>query len=221
MNIQRGSKFKPEKDYYKIAGIILLVGLLQFFTVLNLVETQYPGYSTSINTISELGGSIPLLEPSSTIFNLSLIIMGILTMVAVYFILKSGGCRLFSACLLLFAISIIGIGVFPLYAGEIHSFFTIIAFISGVLAVIFSYRLGLNIPMVILSLVVGFTALITLILTFSWGLGPSNPLIQLLGKGGLQRFIMYPGMLYLIGLGGYLTSRGEDWVRLRFSKGYF
>ncbi len=162
-----------------------------------------------------------MMEPSSTIFNLSLIIMGILTIAAVYFILKSGGCRLFSACLLLFAISIIGIGTFPIYAGEIHSFFTTIALISGVLAVIFSYRLGLNIPMVMVSLVVGFTALITLLLIFLWGLESSNPLIALLGKGGLQRFVMYPGMLYLIALGGYLTSRGEDWVRLRFSKGYF
>jgi len=35
--------------------------------------------------------------------------------------------------------------------------------------------------------------------------------------GGAERLIAYPVLLYFIALGGYLTSRGEDWIRLKFS----
>ena len=100
-----------------------------------------------------------------------------------------------------------------------HMFFAILTFIFGSLAVLFSYRLGLNIPMVIVSMVVGFISLIIIITGLLWGLG--NPLINYLSIGGAERFIVYPILLYLLAMGGYLTSRGEDWVRIRFTDGYF
>jgi len=89
-------------------------------------------------------------------------------------------------------------------------------FIFGSLASIFSYRLGLNIPMVIISMILGFTALLVIISLFMFGDGTGNPLIATLGDGGAERLLAYPVLLYLVALGGYLTSRGEDWVRLRF-----
>ncbi|MGZ4857756.1 MAG: DUF998 domain-containing protein, partial [Methanobacteriaceae archaeon] len=145
MKIQRGSIFRPEQDYYKIAGIILLIGCLQFLLAVNLAETQFPGYNIAKNTFSDLGGTIPVVEPSATIFNLSIILLGILFMAAVYLILKSGGCRLFSSCLGIVAISAVGVGIFPEYTGSIHLFFALLVFFFGSLAVLFSYRLGLNI----------------------------------------------------------------------------
>ncbi len=219
MKFQRGSIFKPEKDYYKLAGILLLIGCLQFFLAVNLAETQFPGYSVSKNTLSDLGGTIPPVEPSTIIFNLSVIIMGILVLAAVYLILKSGGCRLFSSCLAIAAIGAVGVGIFPEYAGSIHSFFSVIVFLFGSLAVIFSYRLGLNIPMVVVSLATGIFTLL-LILSFAVNYG-NNPFAAYLGLGGAERFIAYPTLLYIIALGGYLTSRGKDWVRIRFTKGYW
>lgn len=219
MKFQRGSIFKPEKEYYKIAGIILIISCLQFFMAVNLAETQYPGYSTSKNVLSDLGGTIPPVEPSATIFNFSVIIFGVLGLVTVYLILKSGGCRLFSACLAISSIGAMGVGLFPEHTGSIHLAFTLLAFLFGSLAVIFSYRLGLNIPMVILSMVTGLTSLLILI-TFIASSG-TNPLIIYLGRGGAERFIAYPMILYLTALGGYLTSRGKDWVRIRFTDGYW
>jgi hypothetical protein len=73
--------------------------------------------------------------------------------------------------------------------------------------------------MVIVSLVAGFTSLSIIIAGIVWG--PGNPLITYLGMGGAERFVVYPVLLYIIALGGYLTSRGEDWVRIRFTDGYF
>lgn len=219
MKIQRGSIFRPDKDYYQAAGILLLIAALQFFMAINLAETQFPGYSSTTNTLSHLGGTIPPVEPSATIFNISVILLGFLSLASVYLILKSGGCRLFSSCLAISAACAVGVGLFPSYTGSFHMFFAISAFIFGSLAVLFSYRLGLNIPMVIVSILIGFTALLIIISGGIWGL--NNPFIIYLGMGGMERFIVYPILLYLVALGGYLTSRGKDWVRIRFTKGYF
>jgi len=219
MKFQRGSIFKPKKQYYKIAGIILLISGLQFLLAVNLAETQFSGYSVSKNALSDLGGTVPPVEPSAIIFNLSIIILGILGLAAVYLILKSGGCRLFSSCLAIAAIGAVGVGLFPEYTGSAHIFFSLLTFLFGSLAVIFSYRLGLNIPMVIVSFVTGLMSLLILIsfiVSFE-----ANPLITYLGFGGAERFIAYPVLFYIIALGGYLTSRGDDWVRIRFTKGYW
>jgi hypothetical membrane protein len=221
MKFQRGSIFRPEKDYYKFAGILLLIGCLQFLLAVNLAETQFPGYSTTINTLSDLGGTVPAVEPSAVIFNLSIILFGILLLAAVYLILKSGGCRLFSSCLAISAVCAVGVGLFPEYTGSTHVIFAILTFFFGSLAVLFSYRLGLNIPMVIVSLFLGLIALLILVIQFILGHGTTNFLVAYLGVGGTERLIAYPLLLYLTALGGYLTSRGKDWVRIRFTEGYW
>jgi hypothetical membrane protein len=215
MKIQRGSIFRPDKDYYLAAGIILLVSCIQFFLAVTIAETQYPSYSTSLNALSDLA----LLEPSGTIFNLSIIILGIMGLASVYLILKSGGCRLFSVCLALSSVGAVGVGLFPIYTGAPHVMFAIMAFLFGSLAVIFSYRLGLNIPLVVVSLILGLISLVAIILFIV--VGSQNPLIVALGMGGAERLVAYPQLLYLIALGGYLASRGKDWVRIRFTDGYW
>ena len=40
MKMQRGSIFRPEQDYYKIAGIIMMIGCFQFILAVNLAETH-------------------------------------------------------------------------------------------------------------------------------------------------------------------------------------
>ena len=112
MKMQRGSIFRPEHDYYKIAGIIMMIGCFQFILAVNLAETMFPGFSIAKNTFSGLGSSVPIIGPSAIIFNLSIIILGILFLIAVYLILKSGGCRLFSSCLAISSIFAIGVGIF-------------------------------------------------------------------------------------------------------------
>jgi hypothetical protein len=67
----------------------------------------------------------------------------------------------------------------------------------------------------------GLIALLTLILQFILGDGSTNFLVTYLGVGGTQILILYPIIFYLTALGGYLTSRGEDWVRIRFTNGYW
>jgi hypothetical membrane protein len=211
MKIQRGSLFHPETNHYKAAGIILMTACLQFLLAVMLAETQYPFYNTAQNTLSDLGA---VAGYSATIFNLSVIALGIMGLVVVYLVLKSGGCRLFSSCLAVASLAALGVGLFPTYTGTPHTLFSGIIFVFGTMAVLFSYRLGLNMPMVVLSFILGFISLVT-IFSFLWQ-GMASPFITILGVGGAERLVAYPVLLYLVGLGGYLTSRGEDWVRLSF-----
>lgn len=168
MKVQRGSVFRPKINYYKAAGIIMIVSFVQFFMAINLAETQFPGYSTTKNTLSDLAGSMPPVEPAATIFNVSIILAGILAIIAVILILKSGGCRLFSSSLILSSLGAIGVGLFPGYTGSIHLFFAMMTFIFGSLALLFSYRLGINIPMVIVSMIMGLFSLGIIISLLTW-----------------------------------------------------
>lgn len=207
MEFQEGSISKPEKDYYKIAGIALIVGCMQFFMAVTFAETQFPSYTVR-ETLSTLGGSIPLVEPSAIVFNASAIIFGLFGLITAYLIFKSGGDRFFPSLLVISAVGAIGVGFVPQYTGNPHLVFALVVFLFASLATIFSYRLGINNYMVIISLVVGFTSLI-LILSVVF-LGSGNSLEAYLGKGGLERFLAYPCLFYLTALGGYLTNRGEE-----------
>jgi len=191
------------------------VGCIQFLLAVNFAQTQFPGYSSTKDTLSTLGGSVPLMEPSAMVFNLSVIIFGILILIVAYLILKSGGAHIFSVLLAISAAGAIGLALFPQYTGNTHSFFALVAFLFGSLATISSYRLGLNKPLIVISLVLGVPALILLLLVVIFRFGDlTNPLIAYLGVGGNERFIAFPPILYLIALGGYLTSKGEIGVKI-------
>ena len=210
---QQGTIFRPEQDYYEFAGILLVIGCLQYLLAVNLAETLFPGYSIYGNTLSDLGGTIPAVEPSAIIFNLSIILLGILFLTAVYLIVKSGGCRFFSSGLAISAICIICVGLFPEYTLNTHLTFSWATFIFISLTVLSSYRLGLNVPMIIISIITGLIALITFLIVV---IGGSNNIITpYLGGGGTERIIVYPVVLYILALGGYLSSRGKDWVKIR------
>jgi hypothetical membrane protein len=200
MKIRRDSKFL-ETNHYQTAGIILMVACLQFILAVMLAETQYKFYSTSLNTLSDLGA---VAGYSAIIFNLSIVALGIMGLVVVYLISKSGSCPLFSACLAVSSLAAVGVGLFPTYTGTPHLLFSGLVFLFASLAVIFSYRLGLNLPLVVLSLVLGLVSLLTLF-SFLW-MGMDSPLIHSLGVGGAERLVAYPIIGYLVGLGGYLTA---------------
>jgi hypothetical membrane protein len=217
---QKGSIFKPDKEYYQIAGILLVIGCILYVLVINIGESLFPGYSIATNSLSDIGGMLPLIQPAATIFNAVNIILGILIVSSAYLIIKSGGCRLFSSCLAIFGFCIFALGIFPEYTHGIHVAFATISFFFGSFALIFSYRLGINIPMTIIGIILGLIALGTIISPIIFGIGPNNPL-DVFGKGGSERLIIYPIIMYLTALGGYLTGRGKDWVRIRFTNGYW
>ncbi|MFP3044729.1 MAG: DUF998 domain-containing protein [Thermocladium sp.] len=193
-------------NLYKVSGIIILVGAVGFILAMNVAEFLFPGYSVSNNYISDLGamcraGSCTIVQPSSIIFNTSMVILGILIIAASMLLLKSKAFKLFP---IFFAISGIGavmVGIFPEYTGSLHSISALIVFLFGGLAAISSYKLQRT-PMNVISILLGITTLGALALYIEGkylGLGP----------GGMERMIVYPALLWGIIIGSYIAGRSD------------
>ena len=195
----------------KVAGTFLFVGALQFVIGLNLAEDLYPGYSVSMNYISDLGatcdGTCNIVQPSSTIFNSSVTILGLLVLAATFFIYRAFRTRLLSTLLVLAGIGSTGVGIFSETSPIMHWIVSLIAFLFGGLSAIASFKIERP-PKSYLSAILGVLSLAALVLFVSGEfLGLGNFLG--LGPGGMERMIVYPVMLWVIGLGSYMMHSPE------------
>ena|SRR5690242_777932 len=94
------SKTYRYNTYAKIAGVLLLIGGIQFLLGVVIGESQYPGYNTSKNTLSDMSCSCPsidpsnplkcvnsvILQPSATIFSTIVFVIGLTAVISAYFI---------------------------------------------------------------------------------------------------------------------------------------
>lgn len=180
-------------DYKKMAGTLLIVASVQFLLLLVVAEALYPDYSVSKNYISDLGvGSTALL------FNSSVFLLGLITVVGAYVAQRAFGFRVFTVLLLLTGIGAMGVGLFPEDVPVFHGVFSLIAFLFGGISVVVSYKLQ-NSPLSFFSVILGAMGLAALALFVSGtylGLGP----------GGMERMIAHPVLLWAVSFGGYLLS---------------
>ncbi len=195
-------------DNAKLAGILLLVGNIQFVILLVIAEGVYPGYSTSANFISDLGvwG-----RPSAPLFNPSIALLGSLNLAGAYFIKKRFNLGKTSYLLALASIGTLTVGFFPentfLVGGFplIHGIAALLAFVMGGLAAIAAYFYTQS-PFKIISPILGATSLVAFVLFLTTA--PFNGLG--IGVGGMERMIAYPTLLWTITLGGYLLGIAND-----------
>lgn len=192
-------------NYRQAAGVFLFIGAVQFVLGMLIAEFLYPGYSTSINYISDLGATCRttciIYQPSASIFNISVFLVGVLTLVSSYFIWREFYNRLISLLFGLSGIGMAGVGLFPETAGTVHLIVSFMAFFFGGLSAIAVYKL-VKAPFAYLSVLMGMIALTALALFISknfLGLGP----------GGMERMVAYPLLLWAIGFGGNLLSSEE------------
>lgn len=184
-------------DSRKIAGLLLVVGGVLCVLGMIAAEVLYPGYSASENYISDLG-----VGPSALIFNSSVFLLGVLTVCAAYFIQKAFNFKPFSILAAITGIGAMGVGLFTEDAGVIHAVFSLITFLFAGISAIVSYKLEKR-PLSYLSVVLGGVSLVALVLFASgFYLG--------LGKGGMERMIAYPALLWTIGFGGHLIGDSKD-----------
>lgn len=188
-------------DDRKVAGALLFIAGVQCVMGIIIAEALYPGYSTSENYISDLG-----VGPSALVFNSSVFLLGIIAVVGVYFIQRALGSRLLSVCLAITGIGAMGVGVFPENFGILHFISSLITFLFGGLSVTISYR-NQKTAFAYYSILLGALSLAALVL---FGSGTYLGL----GKGGMERMIAYPSLLWAVGFGGYLMScSGEKAAR--------
>lgn len=193
----------------KKAGVALFLGVAQFSVFLIIAESTFPNYSVSNNYISDLGricGRPPAssntcvaVQPSSTIFNSSIIILGILVLIATYFLIKAKISKMIPIPALISAIGMIGVGLFP--EGSpfmLHTIFSLITFLFiGIFAIV-AYKLQ-NFPMNLFSIIAGIATLLAL------GLYIGNIYLGL-GMGGMERMIVYPVLAWSLAFSGYLMN---------------
>jgi len=184
-------------DDRKVAGALLLVGSVQFLLVLIMAEALYPGYSVSENYISDLG-----VGTTSLLFNSSVFLFGVVAVAGAYFLQRAFGSRLFSMLLLLTGVGAMGVGLFPETVEVVHGVASLIAFLFGGLSVVMSYRLQKP-PLSYASVLLGAMSLVALVL---FGSGTYLGL----GKGGMERMIAYPPLLWAVGFSSHLMGCSED-----------
>jgi hypothetical membrane protein len=187
-----------------VAGAISLLGIIT-------AEALYPGdYATGANEISDLGGTRPpeglVLQPSAAIFDATMILIGVLTIVGGVFVWRAFGRPVIAVPIVILGSAAVAVGVFPGPTGGPHAVAALVLFVSGGAAAISASRTVAG-PFRIVSILLGAISLVALSTTLV--LGDASPLAGL-GIGGVERWVAYPIVLWLAGFGGYLAGRADD-----------
>jgi hypothetical membrane protein len=186
-----------------VAGATILMGIIT-------AEALYPGtFSTGANEISDLGGTRPpnsvILQPSATIFDVSMALIGFLVLAGSWFVHRAFGRRSVAIPIATLGFGALGVGLFPGNTGTPHAIFAMVTFISGGIAAISAARLTSG-PFRHLSFLLGAASLATLGMYML--LGDASPM-TVLGIGGVERWIVYPVVLWITAFGGYLSGRAD------------
>ena len=190
--------------YRRLAGVILFVLAAQFMTVIMLAASIAPAYDISGAAISDLG----VIHETALLFNASLIAVGLLNIAGGYLFYRSHGRPWVLALFVLAGIGALGAGLVPLDRGDLHSLFALAAFICFNLEAIAVGAL-LSGAMRSLSILAGLLGLAFVVLMVL-GDGGNAAAFGPIGHGGTERMIVYPAMLWLMALGGYLMASGAD-----------
>jgi hypothetical membrane protein len=177
----------------KAAGILFFIAATQFFLGLLVAEALYPGYNISTNYISDLG-----IGPSAMVFNVSVFLLGLLLILGTYFLHRSLNVKILTILFVLTAIGAMGVGIFIETNQPMHTIVSLLAFLFGGLTAVYSYKL-MKLPVSLINVILGMISLSALVLLITQqflGLGP----------GGMERMVLYPILIWIIGYSGYLLT---------------
>jgi hypothetical membrane protein len=182
----------------------LLLFLAGFFIFMGIItgEIFYTAeFSVRDNYISELAAkmntetSFQLL--SARIFDFTMSIAGLMVIWATWFVHKIFKKLLMTIPMALLGAGLAGVGMFPGHIISWHGIFALTVFICGGLAAIASYKI-VNAPLRYIFAAFGFIALI--LLSFQ------KYFIPTLGVGGAERWLFYPVVFWITGMGTYLLG---------------
>ncbi len=192
----------------RLAGGLIFVGAGEFLAGMIIAESFYPGYSVSQNFISDLGatcrssGPCQIFQPASAIFNTSVSLFGLLTIIGALFLWRAYKDKILVPIVALAGIGVLGVGLFPETTGVVHGLLSFIAFLFGGVSAIVAYKIERP-PFSYISVIIGAITLVALGLYVSKqysGLGP----------GGMERMIAYPALIFALGFGGHLMARIQE-----------
>jgi hypothetical membrane protein len=196
-------------DNKRIAGLLIFVGVVQFVLAVVISEAIYSGYSVGQQPMSDLGDWSKA-GNSAAIFDVSVILLGMFVIAGAYFIQRGFKNRLFTSLLVIIGVGGVGAGVVAENISlPVHSVFALVFFVVGAASAIMSYKFEKS-PLSHISVILGAVTLLAMVL-FILGRGSSGFYLGL-GLGGMQRFIMYPLLVWLLGFGAYLIGDSSDTI---------
>jgi hypothetical membrane protein len=188
----------------RLAGVLLFILAALFMTMLMVATSLAPGFDVRGGAISDLG----TLPETATLFNLSLVAIGFLNVVAGVLLFQAFGRAWILVVFGLAGIGAAGAGVFPLNSSDLHGLFALAAFLLFNVQALASASLVSG-PMRWISMAAGIVGLVYVGIMVIGDMG--NPAVfGAIGHGGAERMIVYPSMLWLLAFGGYLTARQEN-----------
>jgi hypothetical membrane protein len=190
----------------KRAGTCIFVGTAQFAFFFVLAEIYYPGYDVSTNVISDLGatcrnGVCKFVQPSSDMFNVSIVLLGVTLLFGAYYLLSGSGSRALPLFEALAGVGAMGVGIFNESFGSAHAFFSALTFVAAGIEGLLVFKVA-KAPFSFFSALAG---LVTLVATVLYG---ADAYLGL-GEGGMERMVVYPVLIGGVAFGGYLMALGD------------
>jgi hypothetical membrane protein len=191
----------------KIAGVLYIVAVFQFFVFELVSETLYPGYSVARNYISDLGATCAnppstlhcvVHQPTANIFDVSVFLLGLMLFVGTCFVYLATRQKLYCVGAAVAGISILLAGVFPENTGWPHVIDSVFVFYSLGISLIFAWTIVDGEIVRYLPVTFG-----VLTLVFNVFQGPAT----VVGVGGQERLLVLSALLGLLSIGGYLTGQ--------------
>ena len=183
-----------EKAPSSLGNVLLFIGSVQWYFGLLLAESWYPGYSSTIDYVSDLGTG-----PTASIYNASVFLLGLCLVFASYFLYDELKSRVFILLVFLTGVGCIGLGLFPANMQPMHSFATLIAILFGAFSAIASFRVQKP-PLSYLSVILGLVVLGAVVLFMPYlGLevGSTETFLGI-AKGSMERWAIYPLLAWMI-----------------------
>ena len=180
-----------------VAGATIVMGIVT-------AEALYTAPYNARMEISDLGASETgvILQPSSTIFNLTMLVAGAMIIAGTWFAHRALHRRAVTIPTALLGVGVLGVGIFPGNIHPQHPLFAFAAFVAGGLAVLLSTKVTPQ-PLRAIFAVMGAVSLaftLSSVFLLEWG-----PFARL-DLGGVERWMVYPILLWLVGFGSYLTT---------------
>jgi len=184
----------------RVAGVLLFVLAAQFMIVTMLAASIARGYDFNAAAISDLG----VIAETALLFNASLLAVGVLNILGGYLFYRSHRKAWILALFVLAGLGAIGTGSFPLDSAGPHGLFALLAFLAFNLEAI-AVAAVVTGPMRALSVLAGMVGLVFVVLM---AIGDSGDAAAFgsIGHGGTERMIVYPVMVWMLALGGYLMA---------------
>lgn len=189
-------------DSKKIAGLLGFVAVVQIVLAVFICEALYSDYNVGQQYISDLG-NWSLAGNYAAIFNVSMILAGILGIASAYFIQQAFKNRLFTSLLMINTFCNILMGVFAEdISMPMHGISALIGLIFGLGATFMSYKFVKS-PLSYAPIILGGVIIVAVVLQASgFYLG--------LGLGGIERLEIYPTLLWGLTFDAYLIGEASN-----------